>query len=259
MIRTELKRVFKTWIFWGACVIVLFCFVYASDFEFQYLAGWGHLSEGIWQEKFVELTGLGDGELAGLLCPILVMLPYALSYRKERDSGYRQLMVLKSSPGAYRRTKLLTTGVSGATLMCLPYLCWMPVCFMLGTKVVDPHGNVIRNLAPVLLPMFENYPTLYVVLYLINVALVGAMHALLGLGVSAVVRNKYLAVLFPFGYCLFSAIVLEHISHQLEAFYLISLGFGPCWSISGHIGYLLFLFALGIVLFIGGDCYAEKA
>ena len=259
MIRTELKRVFQSWILWAACVIVLFCFVYAADSEFQHLANIGYLAEGIWQEKFVELTGLGDGELAGLLCPILVMLPYALSYRKERDSGYRQLMVLKSSPGAYRRAKLLATGVSGAAIMCLAYLCWMPVCFLLGTKVRDPYGEVIRNLAPVLRPMFENYPTLYVVLFLINGALVSAIHALLGLGVSAVVRNKYLAVLFPFGYCLFSGIVLEHISHQLEAFWLINLGFGPRWSIGGHIGYLLALFALGIGLFIGGDRYAEKA
>ena len=259
MIRTELRRVFKTWIFWGACVIVLFCFVYAADFEFQYLANFGNPNEGIWQEKFVELTGSGAGELAGLLCPILVMLPYALSYRKERDSGYRQLMVLKSSPGAYRRAKLLATGVSGAAVMCLAYLCWMPVCFLLGTDIRDPYGYVIRLMASVLRPMFENYPTLYVVLYLINVALVGAMHALLGLGVSAVVRNKYLAVLFPFGYCLFSGIVLNHISYQLAAFYLILLGFGFNWNIGGHIGYLLLLFALGIGLFIGGDCYAEKA
>lgn len=259
MIRAELKRVFKTWSLWGASVVVLLCFLYAADSEFTYWANMGHLFEGIWQEKFVELTGTGDGELAGLLCPILVMLPYALSYRKERDSGYRQLMVLKASPGAYRRAKLLAVGVSGAAVMCVAYLCWMPVCFLLGTDIRDPYGDVIRLMAPVLRPLFENYPTLYVVLYLINVALVGAMHALLGLGVSAVVRNKYLAVLFPFGYCLFSGIVLQYISRQLEAFYLISLGFGFNWNIGGHIGYLLLLYALGIGLFIGGDRHAEKA
>lgn len=64
--RTELKRVFRTWVFWVACVIVLMCFAYAADFEFRFLAGRGYLSDGIWQEKFVELTGLGNGEFAGL-------------------------------------------------------------------------------------------------------------------------------------------------------------------------------------------------
>lgn len=29
--------------------------------------------------------------------PIVVMIPYVLSYRRDRDSGYRQLILLKTS------------------------------------------------------------------------------------------------------------------------------------------------------------------
>ena len=257
MIRTEIRRVFRTKAFYVACAFMLVLAYYDTRFEFVYLLNIGSLCEGIWQEKFLDAAG----DIIPFLCPLIVALPYVLSYRKERDSGYRQLMVLKTSPGAYRRAKLLSVAVSGAAVMCIPLLCWMPVCILLGTN--DPSRSIMRHLIkPYLQPLIESHINFFVFLYLINISLVGAAFALLGLGVSAVIRSRYLAVLFPFGFCLFSAIVLDHYDKGPNAFKLAVLGiaywenlYGPY----GHILFLAFLMLLGIGLFIGGDLYAEKA
>ena len=74
-------------------------------------------------------------------------------------------------------------------------------------------------------------------------------------------RSKaFLAVLAPFGFCLFTAAVLAvYFLHKLNAFYLVVFGHGAGLGIVGNTCYLLFLLLLGLGLFIGGDRYAEKA
>lgn len=231
----------------------------ATSFEFRFLLNRGYLSEGTWQEKFLEAAGYGGGDMVVFFCPLVVVIPYVLSYRKERDSGYRQLMVLKVSASAYRRAKLLAVAASGAATVCLPFLCWIVVCFFLGTGSTDPFGNnVLNQINDSWRPLLESRQTLLVFLYLVNASLVGAVFALLGLGVSAVIRSRYLAVLFPFGFCIFSAAVLVSYDRGLNAFLLSILGMRVS-DHHVHIWYLLLLLLLGIGLFIGGDRHAEKA
>lgn len=274
MIRTEIRRVFRSKAFYAACAFMLAFMYYGISWEFRFLSGWGFICEGVWQEKFLDAAGY-DG-LVAFLCSLTVTLPYMLSYRKERDSGYRQLMVLKTSPGAYRRAKLLSVAVSGATVMSLPLLCWMPVCVLLDSGSINPgsvnpiystmiyHSRTIMShlVEPYVQPLFESNINLFVFFYLVNISLAGAAFALLGLGVSAVIRSRYLSVLFPFGFCLFSAIVLDSYDKSLNAFMLPVLGLASwknLYGLYGHILYLTLLLILGIGLFIGGDLYAEKA
>lgn len=152
----------------------------------------------------------------------------------------------------------MAVAVSGAAAVCLPFLCWIAVCFFLGTGRTDPFGNnVLNQINDSWLPLLESRQTLLVILYLVNASLVGAVFALLGLGVSAIIRSRYLAVLFPFGFCVFSAAVLVSYDRGLNAFLLAILGMRQSDHV--HIWYLSLLLFLGVGLFIGGDRHAEKA
>lgn len=254
-----MRRAFCSKAFLAACIVMLVLLCWDSWVEFEHLSGRGKLMEGTWQEKFLEAAGYGEGH-AAFFSSFAVVIPYVLSYRKERDSGYRQLMTLKASGSAYRRAKLLAVAASGAGVMCLPLLCWMPVCFLLGTGRTDSHGNNVLNLiSDEMLPLLENRQTLLVFLFIVNAALVGAVFALFGLGASAVIRNRYPALLFPFGFCLLTATIIRHrYGHAWNALLLPILGLGPM-PYSVRIGYLLLLSTLGVGLFIGGDRHAEKA
>lgn len=187
-----------------------------------------------------------------ILWPITVMFPFVLTYRKERDSGFQRLMVLKSSRGQYRMAKILAVACSGFLSLFLPMTGWLLFCkFILGSgRVVNP----IR-----FMPEFAgNFPFLYGMMYALNAGVLGAVFAVWGLGLSAVVRNRYLALLIPVCYCVFTGVAA---SGSWQAFKLIvpNAYHNPvlgCWGIPL---YELAVFAVGCVLFIGGDYHAGKA
>ncbi len=187
-----------------------------------------------------------------ILWPITVMFPFVLSYRKERDSGFGRLMVLKASRGQYRTAKIAAVACSGFLSLFLPMTGWLLFCkFILGSgKVVNP----IR-----FMPEFaESFPFLYGMMYAVNAGVLGAVFAVWGLGLSAVVRNRYLALLIPVCYCVFTGVAAPR---AWEAFKLIdpAVYYNPALGCLGIPLYELAVFTVGCLLFIGGDCHAGKA
>ncbi len=187
-----------------------------------------------------------------ILWPITVMFPFVLSYRKERDSGFQRLMVLKASRGRYRTAKLAAVACSGFLSLFLPMAGWLLFCrFLLGSGRVF---NPIR-----FLPEFaESFPFLYGMMYALNAGVLGAAFAVWGLGLSAVVRNRYLALLIPVCYCVFTGVAAPS---AWEAFKLID---PAAYSnvLLGRLGIPVYesaLLAMGCLLFIGGDYHAGKA
>lgn len=187
-----------------------------------------------------------------ILWPVTVMFPFVLSYRKERDSGFQKLMVLKASRGRYRAAKLAAVACSGFLSLFLPMTGWLLFCkWILGS-------GEVRN--PLLfLPEFAgSYPFLYGMMYAVNAGILGAVFAVWGLGLSAVVRNRYLALLIPVCYCVFTGVTAPD---AWEAFKLIDPAAyrNPALGSWGIPAYELALFIIGCILFIGGDHHAGKA
>lgn len=187
-----------------------------------------------------------------ILWPVTVMFPFVLSYRKERDSGFGRLMVLKATRGRYRMAKITAVACSGFLSLFLPMAGWLLFCkFILGSgEVVNP----IR-----FLPEFAGrFPFLYGMMYAVNAGALGAVFAVWGLGLSAVIRNRYLALLIPVCYCVFTGVAAPR---AWEAFKLIDPAAysNPVLGRWGILVYELALFAIGCFLFLGGDCHAGKA
>ncbi len=269
ILAAQLKQVFCSKMFWAASLLLFFTYLYSAEIEFRFLAGTGSFSAGAWQEKQLKAAGYYEGIISFFL-PIGAVLPYALSYRRERDSGYRVLMVLKASGSAYRRSKLLAVAASGAGAACIPFLCWLPVSLWMGAGQTwgmgeaDGSGGswVWHKIGENLPPLLE-HPTLLVLLYLGNQMLVAAAFAVFALGVSAVARNRYLAVMAPMGFGMFTELAVDNFlarrffaSYSWNGLTLPMLGMMPLWH---HGLYVFLLFGLGIGLFLGGDRYAEKA
>ena len=109
--------------------------------------------------------------------------------------------------------------------------------------------------------MYRVYnPFLYGMIYVFNAGLQGMVFSLLGLGLSAVVNNCYLAAVIPFCYCIFTASILATYSSGLNALSLFVIGQYNN-AIIGYGGILLYDFLLVLVgygLFIGGDKHACK-
>lgn len=269
MVKTELKRAFYSKSFLATCGITLAMLALGS---IDYLPP--HYANiklpRPWWIFYFHCYFLGMTTALPVFYPIVAMIPYCLSYRRDRDSGYRQLILLKSSRKAYLGAKVLAAASSTFAAFLLPCLAWIPACRLMGDTdwdyALEYYGHNIM-FAPT---FYQEHVVLYCVMYAFHAALLGAVFAVFGLGLSAVVKNKYLAMLIPFCYAIFSSSVLvslfrdTFIGNSLEAMKLMPLqtlyyrevyplGY---WTVPAYEAALA---AVGLFLFLGGDHYACKA
>lgn len=259
MVRVELRRAFFSKAFLAACGIS-FVMLAIGGWDFYTFCIPGGILTTWWEEYIVSLTFGMTCQLA-VFYPLVAMVPYVLSYRRERDSGYRQLMCLKSSVRAYLGAKILAVFCSAFAALLLSNLCWMLICrFVIGET--DPIYEDFRHMIHFALPLYDNHPGWYCLMYAFHASVLGGIFALLGLGLSAVIRNRYLAVFLPFLYCIFSSSILSGFYDGFAALDLLPiqtyyynrlLGF---WEIPIYEAALA---AVGLVLFLGGDRHGSKA
>lgn len=205
-----------------------------------------------------------------LFYPILVMIPYVLSYRRDRDSGYRQLILLKTSRKAYLGARAAAVFSSAFMAILLPALSWIPVCRLIGDTDWDYARKYYAHNILFAPSFYEGHVVLYCVMYAFHAALLGAVFALLGLGLSAVIKNRYLALLLPFCYAIFLSSILTSlfketiIGKSFEAMNLMPLQ-TYCYREVYPLGYWTVpvyeavLVAIGLALYWGGDYHACKA
>ena len=102
-------------------------------------------------------------------------------------------------------------------------------------------------------------------MYAVHAAILGTVFALFGLGMSAVVKNRYIAALLPFCYCIFSSSILSSLINKslaaldllpLQMYYYTEVYPMGFWTIPI---YEALLAVVGLLLFWGGDYYATKA
>lgn len=261
MIKTEIKRAFCSKTFWVTCVITLLMLAFGSSDCFNFAVDFTR--PHTWWTIYLNAIFLGMKTMLPVFYPIVVMIPYVLSYRRDLDSGYQKLIILKSTRAAYLRAKILAVTSSAFMSILLPCLFWIPVCRIMG--VTNPAYDLNRHEIHFALSLYDQHPGWYLVMYAIHASILGAVFALFGLGLSAVVKNRYLAVLLPFCYCIFSSSILSSLINKglaaldllpLQMYYytdVYPLGF---WTIPV---YEAILTAVALILFWGGDYYAANA
>lgn len=227
------------------------------------IGGWDYVSgfsnNGTYLEKYLISLAYGTASLLAVFFPIIACIPYALSYRDEADSGFYYLYILKTGYRKYQAAKMISVFVSGFLAVftaCLTY--YLIMIFVIGTG--DTQFPILIGLF-FAEDLYEKNPFLYGMIYTFNAGLQSGVFAVLGMGVSAVIRNRYIAILIPFAYCIFSASVLELYNQAFNAITLFVIGqyFGGAlgyWGIPIYDGILVLL---GIGLYMTGDYYAHKS
>lgn len=269
MVRTELKRAFCSRPFWVTCAITLAMLAYGSSDYLPPSYANVELSHPWWIYYF-HCFFLGMTTALPVFYPIVVMIPYCLSYRRDRDSGYRQLILLKTSRGRYLGAKALAVGTSAFAAIFLPCLVWLPVCRLMGNTDWETARLYYDYNIRFAHSLYEEHVVLYCVMYAFHAALLGTAFAVFGLGLSAVIKNRYLALLLPFCYAIFSSSILTSlfrntfIGYSFEAMKLMPLQ-TYCYREVYPLGYWTVpvyetaLIAVGLALYLGGDYHACKA
>lgn len=213
---------------------------------------------GTYLEKY--LISLSEGVTSWMtVCfPIVGCIPYALSYRDESDSGFYYLYLLKTNRGQYRLSKIIATFVSGFLAVFGACFTWyLFMIFVIGTGESQFPILYDVNFAE---SLYDRRPFLYGMVYTLNAGVQSGVFAVVGMGVSAMIKNRYIAVLLPFAYCIFSAAVLDMYCQAFNAITLFDIGqyYGGTLGYWGILIYDVILILIGINLFLVGDYYAHE-
>lgn len=141
------------------------------------------------------------------LIPLLVCLPFADSMVLDRKEGFIRAILSHSKYGAYAWAKVFANGLAGALAVSLPLaLSYVLLSISNKNPLNNPALNVfyMRPQEGFLGLLFREHPDTFFLVIIAAVIVMGFLWATLGLSVSLVIKNRYVAMGFPF---LFSGIL----------------------------------------------------
>ncbi len=141
------------------------------------------------------------------LIPLLVCLPFADSLVLDRKEGFIRAILARSKYGAYAWAKVFANGLAGAVAVSLPLaLSYVLLSISNKNPLNNPALNVfyMRPQEGFLGMLFREHPDMFFLVIIAAVIVMGFLWATLGLSVSLVIKNRYVAIGFPF---LFSGIL----------------------------------------------------
>lgn len=203
-------------------------------------------------DLFLFSQGYSTTAVLALLFPLIAILPFAISYRQERQSGYYFLICRKTGRRRYCLIKAFCVFFTGMLVIGLPNFLFLLICLVIKQGFICESNIQIGFLWL----LYSAHPFLYGLLIVVNTALCGGIFSLLGLGISAWVKNKYIAALLPFIYYIFSGVILANIHPWLNAINLFALS-GYKTGAAVYIVYDAALLLIGILLFVAGVYYED--
>lgn len=144
------------------------------------------------------LMGVYDDTTAiiSLVFPLICTIPYALSYYNDANSGYGELILLKTSKTKYSVSKYIVNFICSGLSLMIPILIYYIFCIIFcGTSVDNDYITTYNTFLP---EVRINYPFIYGFIFVINSFLCGAMFSSIALAVASWINNKYIIFLSPF-------------------------------------------------------------
>lgn len=226
-------------------------FVIILNFLFYFIGGFENFPFPSidYAELFIYSQRDGTFSLISLLFPITACLPYATSYITELESGYINILLTKVTLATYIRTKILIVILTGVLVMIIPSSFYLLFLIISKGLVITEYESITVTLFA---GIYKSFPLLYIGIIILNASICSSLFALMGLSISAWIRNKYLTVIIPFSYYLFSAIILKQFNPYLNAVNLFTLNdLGPS-TITSTLMYEIVMIVLGIYFFHSG-------
>ena len=78
--------------------------------------------------------------------PLLASMPYSVMLMREKETGYKTLIAVKSGHNGYELRRFFVCGISGAAALFIPQLIFFLIC-----SLVDAAENTGENLLTILL------------------------------------------------------------------------------------------------------------
>ena len=187
--RSDLKRIFRSWIFFLSIVIVVIggiiqCALIYPDFA-DHSQTYGPLN--CFLAAFC-LSGYGP-----VVAPILAVLPFATSYIDDLQTGYVKSIIARTTRRSYVISRMVSIGISGGLVLLLGYLSTLAFFCL-----IDPLPSArTMILGGAFVRVYHNSMLQYALLISFNAFVSGFVYALLCMGLSAITNNRYIGIIAP--------------------------------------------------------------
>lgn len=211
--------------------------------------------------SFLQGYNAGTASFIVLAFPIIACMPFANSYRTDIQTGFHHYVQYRMKKSRYMTIRLtvnaLTGGIAVAIGPMIAFTFLMTLKFLLNVPMLRPRDQ----LEPV--RFFQSIgvssPIMMMVIMIGIMFCCGIIFATLGLGISAIIQNKYIAIFVPFIYLILSVTVLAKIHPALNAMALFDVDLIDQHKIGQTFLYGIVLVVVGITLFfIGGAAKIEE-
>ena len=146
--------------------------------------------------------------------PLLAALPFADSYVVDQSEGYMRYLVIRSKYRHYLSAKFLVNGLIGGLVLWVPLLCLYIFTNLAAPRAIFPvniwQPNISGRPYGVLMPFFQTHPDGFILLVSLLASLIGALYSNLGLSISLLLPNRYLAWGTPAAIYLLADFITQH-------------------------------------------------
>lgn len=210
---------------------------------------------------FLQGYNAGTASFIVIAFPIIACMPYANSYRIDIQTGFHHYIQYRMKKSRYMTIRLAVNALAGGVAVAIgPFIAFI---FLMVLKLLlnVPMLRSRDQLDPV--RFFQSIgvssPILMMMIMIGIMFCCGMIFATLGLGISAVIQNKYIAIFIPFIYLIISVTVLAKIHPALNAMALFDVDIIDQYHIDQTFLYGVVLVVVGMTLFfIGGATKIEE-
>jgi len=187
------------------------------------------------------------------LIPILVVLPYGISYFTDMKTGIVKNYYSRMKKSNYIIAKYCAVFASGGLVIVIPLIFNLLVTSAILPSLVSANGTYSINANGMWSSIFYTNPYLYITMYLILNFIIAGFLGCIALTISQFVNNRFVAMLFPFLLCEFTNAITRYSSINIikgiapyRIFSISQLGFNYKES---AIIVIVILFIVGYGLF----------
>ncbi|MBH0176247.1 hypothetical protein IHV09_22070 [Fictibacillus sp. 23RED33] len=249
-IKEEFKRAFISKNTAISLILCIICILVGS-FESFYL--FGFLQNNAFN-LFMLSYSEGTSAILSTLFPLIVSIPFVSSYLSDVNSGLINYIVLKTGRLKYLTIKLIVNGVVGGSVIAGSLF----FSFIIYLIVTGFSKAELSNSTVVFGDIYQQNPVLYIYLLILNSFICGMCFSTFGIGMSTLLKNKYLSVIFPFLFYIFSGTILLQINKLFNSVITYDLNFYYDLKYTDVLLYQGLLFLIGISLFYSGAKINEE-
>lgn len=138
------------------------------------------------------------------LIPILVVLPYGVSYFTDLKTGIVKNFYSRIKKADYIFAKYFAVFISGGFVIVVPLIFNLFVTSAILPSLVSANGTYNINANGMWSSIFYTHTYIYIFMYLILNFIMSGLVGCIALTISQFVNNRFVAMLFPFLLCEFT-------------------------------------------------------